>query len=273
MLGPPVPIDPQSSLEYPLPDFFLPVAGILLGLIIGSFLATLIIRWPEGRSVTAGRSSCDRCGHQLRAWELIPVVSFLLQSGKCRQCGEKIAQDHLAIEMAAALVGGLVLSVAPGLEGLAGAIFGWLLLTLAALDVKHHWLPDRLTAVLAASGLILALLSGDPALPDRLIGGFAGFASLTIIAAIYQKVRNREGLGGGDPKMLGAIGCWLGWQALPLVILGASVVGLLVAISWRLRGKNVTADSMLPLGSLMAIVAFPLWLLQTAGIDLLMLSM
>ena len=135
--------------------------------------------------------------------------------------------------------------------------------------MKHHWLPDRLTATLAVSGLTAWLLQDPPALLDRLIGGLLGYASLALIAVIYKSLRNRDGLGGGDPKMLGAIGCWLGWQALPLVILGASLVGILVAISWRLRGKNVTADTMLPLGSLMAVVAFPLWLYQSAGDGLL----
>ncbi len=252
-----------------MPAFLLPITGILLGLIIGSFLATLILRWPEDRSVISGRSSCDSCGHQLRAWELIPLVSFVLQRGKCRQCGASIATDHLAIELAAALIGGMALLAAPGIEGLAGAIFGWLLLTLAALDVKHHWLPDRLTAILVLSGLLTGLLLTPPALFDRLIGGLAGFASLAIIAALYKALRGREGLGGGDPKMLAGVGCWLGWQALPLVILGASLVGLVFAISWQFRGKQVRVDSMLPLGSLIAVAAFPLWLYQTAGNGLL----
>lgn len=247
-----------------MPTYIMPLAGVFLGLIIGSFLATLILRWPEGRSVIGGRSSCDHCGHKLRAGELIPVMSFFLQAGKCRSCGGAIARDHVAIELAAALVGGIALLTAPGLQGLAGALFGWLLLTLAALDAKHHWLPDGLTAALALSGLGAGLLSFQPVLQVRLIGGVAGFVSLAIIAAIYRAVKNRDGLGGGDPKMLGAIGCWLGWQALPLVLLGASLVGLLVAISWRLRGRPVNAATMMPLGSLMAIAAFPLWIFQTS---------
>lgn len=251
-----------------MPAYLFPVAGVLIGLIIGSFLATLILRWPEGRSVITGRSSCDHCGHQLRARELIPVVSFLIQSGKCRQCGSKIASDHVAIEMAAALIGGLALFAAPDVQGLAGAGFGWLLLTLAALDVKHHWLPDRLTVILALSGLLASLLIVSPTFLDRLTGGLAGYAALAIVAAAYKYIRGRDGLGGGDPKMLGAIGCWLGWQALPLVILGASLVGILVAISWRLRGESVTRESMLPLGSLMAVAAFPIWLYQTANVGL-----
>lgn len=196
------------------------------------------------------------------------MVSFVIQAGKCRQCGTMIATDHMAIEIAAALIGGLALFAAPGFDGLAGAIFGWLLLTLAALDVKHHWLPDGLTMILAGSGLMAGLLFDFPTLQDRLIGGIAGFAALAMIAALYKSIRKRDGLGGGDPKMLGAIGCWLGWQALPLVLLGASLIGILVALSWRLRGKSVTVDSMLPLGSLMAIAAFPLWLYQTAGAGL-----
>lgn len=266
MPGAVVPIERTIFIgSTPLPAFYLPLFGMLLGLIIGSFLATLIVRWPEQRSVVAGRSVCDSCGRQLGGWELIPVASYVLQRGKCRQCGANIAPDHIAIELAAGLIGGLALFASPGIEGLAGALFGWLLLTLAALDVKHHWLPDRLTALLALSGLVAGLIFAVPALQDRLIGGVAGFASLAIIASIYKMVRNREGLGAGDPKMLGAIGCWLGWQALPLVIVGAGLVGLLVAISWRLRGKTVMADSMLPLGSLMAVAAFPLWLFQTGS--------
>lgn len=248
-----------------MPAVYLPLFGALLGLIVGSFLATLIIRWPEERSVIGGRSSCDRCGHQLRFRELIPVVSFLVQRGKCRQCGTGIAADHIAIELAAGLIGACALWVAPGIAGLAGAIFGWLLLTLAALDAKHHWLPDVLTLLLALCGLAASLFSLPPALQDRLIGGAAGFASLAMIAALYKMARRREGLGAGDPKMFGAIGCWLGWQALPLVILGASLVGLLAAISWWIRGKAVSADSMLPLGSLMAVAAFPLWLFQAGS--------
>ena len=148
---------------------------------------------------------------------------------------------------------------------MAGAIFGWLLLALAALDVKHHWLPDRLTALLAASGLLAWFVLISPPLVDRLIGGLGGFVSLVIVARLYRIIRGRDGLGGGDPKMLGGIGCWLGWSALPLVILGASLVGILVAISWQLRGKSVAADSPLPFGSLMAVAAFPVWLYQTAG--------
>ncbi|MEH6790801.1 prepilin peptidase [Parasphingorhabdus sp.] len=252
-----------------MPAFYLPLFGVLLGLIIGSFLATLIIRWPEQRSVIGGRSSCDACGHHLRPWELVPVASFLVQRGRCRQCGTAINADHVAIELAAGLIGGVALLAAPGMHGIGGALFGWLLLTLGALDAKHHWLPDRLTALLASCGLCAGLLSLPPSMSDRLIGGVAGFGALAIVAMAYRMIRKRDGLGGGDPKLFGAIGLWLGWQALPLVILGASAVGLLVAMSWFVRGKPVSAASMLPLGSLMAVSAFPLWIWQAGSGGLL----
>ncbi|MEH6757732.1 MAG: prepilin peptidase [Parasphingorhabdus sp.] len=245
-----------------MPTFVYPIAGILFGLIIGSFLATIIIRWPLGQSVVSGRSRCDSCEKQLRAIDLIPVISYLLRSGKCANCGVAIKSDHLIIELSAGLIGGLALFVAPGIDGMLGAIFGWLLLTLAALDAQHHWLPDRLSLLLAAIGLAASVAVDDPDFINRLIGGLVGFISLFLIGWGYQKLRGREGLGGGDPKLFAAIGCWLGWPALPLVILGAALIGILSAMTMQIRGQAISADSALPLGSFMAITAFPLWIAQ-----------
>lgn len=253
-----------------MPDYVYPIAGTIVGLIIGSFLATIVIRWPQQQSVVSGRSRCDNCDQPLRAIDLIPVVSYLIRSGKCAHCGAKIRSDHLVIELGAGLIGGLALFVDPGVTGLLGAIFGWLLFTLAALDAQHHWLPDRLTLALAAIGLAASSFVDDPDFWNRLIGGIAGFSALFLIGWTYLKIRGREGLGGGDPKLLGAIGCWLGWSALPLVILGAALVGLAVAVMMRIRGQAIAADSALPLGSFMAITAFPLWIVQTmVGVNLL----
>ena len=150
----------------------------------------------------------------------------------------------------------------PGLEGAAGALFGWQLLTLGALDAEHHWLPDRLTGLLAVTGLAVGAAGIGIDFQSRMIGGIAGFASLSIIAWTYRKVRGRNGMGGGDPKMLGAIGCWMGWLSLPFIVIGASVIGICVAVAIILQGKNVAATTRLPLGSLMAIAAFGFWLLN-----------
>ncbi len=234
------------------------LCGVVLGAVIGSFVATLVLRWPAGRDL-GGRSACDGCGAQLRPSELVPLLSYALQGGRCRRCTERIDPTHVVIEGLCALAGGAAFGLVPGAAGWAGALFGWLLVALAALDFKHFWLPDRLTGALAVLGLASGLAGLDPALGDRLIGGAAGFATLWLIGASYRKWRQREGLGAGDPKLFGAIGLWIGWQALPLVLLGASGVGLSVALGMALRGK-VSGETRLPLGTLLAVAAFPAWI-------------
>lgn len=235
-----------------------------LGLVAGSFLATLAIRWPEARGVATGRSACDACGQPLRWFELVPLLSFVAQRGRCRRCGGRIDPRHPLIEIAAALVGAAAAIAAPGLAGLAGALFGWLLLTLATLDVEHHWLPDRLTIPLAAAGLAVGAAGLSPPLVDRLIGAVAGFGALWLIATAYRLLRGRIGLGGGDPKLFGAIGAWLGWQMLPFVLLLAALAGLTAIVAMRLRGATVTATTRLPFGALLAVAAFPVWLVTAA---------
>lgn len=152
--------------------------------------------------------------------------------------------------------------LAPGQAGFMGALFGWLLVALAALDLKHFWLPDRLTASVALVGIASGLTGLQPEMSDRLIGALAGYAALALIAGAYRWLRKRDGMGGGDPKMLGAIGAVLGWQALPFVVLGASVVGLSFVALQIVSGKTVTATDRVPLGALLALAAFPVWMLQ-----------
>ncbi|MEL6874636.1 MAG: prepilin peptidase [Pseudomonadota bacterium] len=243
---------------------FHPVAGAIYGLVIGSFLATILVRWPAGQSVVSGRSRCDHCQTELGWPDLVPVVSYVLQSGKCRTCGERIAPEHPAIEITAAVIGALALALAPGVQGLLGAFLGWQLLLLGALDVKHHWLPDRLTLLLVLSGLLAGLIFSEPRLADRFIGVVAGFGALAAIRYLYFMVRGKEGLGQGDAKLLAGIGAWLGWAALPLVILLACLVGLSGIFLSRLKGQSVDADTALPFGSYLAVAAFPLWLVTTS---------
>lgn len=244
-----------------MPDWVAVVLGVVAGLIAGSFIATLVLRWPRGLSL-AGRSRCDGCGATLRVWELAPMVSFIALRGKCARCAAPIDARHPIVEAACAAIGGAALFVAPGWAGAAGALFGWMLLALALLDVEHQWLPDRLTLPLLALGLAAGAVGIAPSLLDRAIGAVTGFASLALIAFAYRQFRGREGLGGGDPKLFGAIGAWLGWQALPIVLLLASLIGLGSLVTRRLRGEAVAATDRLPLGALLAVAAFPLWLVE-----------
>lgn len=240
-----------------------PVGLGVLGLIFGSFIATLAIRWPEGRAISRGRSACDGCGTVLRPHELVPVASYVLQRGRCRHCDAAIAPSHPIVELLGLGVGVTAGLAAPGIEGIAGSVFGWLLLTLAALDFAAFWLPNLATAALAASGLAVAAIVPEPALADRLIGGVAGFAVLWLVAEGYRRARGRVGLGGGDPKLFGGIGLWLGWHALPGVLLAACLIGLAAVLVLRVGGRRLDSGEALPFGVLLAAAAFPAWALQS----------
>jgi len=240
--------------------WFWPLLLGVLGLVFGSFIATVALRWPQGRSALQGRSECDSCGKTLGADELVPVASFLLQRGKCRSCGARIPRGHLIVELIALGIGLAAGFAAPGIEGAAGAVFGWLLLALAALDFVALWLPNILNAALAVAGIATGLLGVWPPLDERLIGGLGGFAALWTVAAIYRGLRGRDGLGGGDPKLFGAIGLWLGWRPLPAVLLVACVIGLTMVLVLRLRGRRMLAADRLPLGVMLAAAAWGLWL-------------
>lgn len=244
----------------PATDLLWPLLLGVLGAVIGSFLATLVLRWPEGRSVLRGRSRCDGCGAVLKARDLVPLLSAAVLRGRCRRCGAAIAPRHWQIEAGAVLTGVLAGVAVPGPVGLAGAVFGWLLLALAALDMAEFWLPDALTATLALAGLGSTLLGVAPDMTERLIGGIAGFVVLWAIGVAYQAVRKREGLGGGDPKLLGAIGLWLGWRMLPVVVFLAALTGLAIVLFGMARGKGASLGDRMPFGALLAIAAYPAWL-------------
>ncbi len=236
-----------------------PILLGILGLVFGSFIATLALRWPQGRSAMRGRSACDGCDKALAAHELVPLFSWVIQRGRCRACGNAIHLAHPATELAGLAIGIAAGLVAPGWEGVAGAVFGWLLLALAALDLAAFWLPNILTAALALTGVIDGIFF-EPGWIDRILGGAIGFGLLYLVAFTYRHVRGREGLGGGDPKLFGAIGLWLGASMLAPVLLGASVTGLAVALAMKLSGREIRMTSRLPLGTLLAIAAFPAWL-------------
>ncbi|HEY1145898.1 MAG TPA: A24 family peptidase [Allosphingosinicella sp.] len=239
--------------------------ALVLGAVIGSFLAVVLIRWPQGRSFVGGRSHCDACHAPLGARDMVPILSYLARRGRCRACGAAIDPRHVAMETGAALVALVAVIAHPLPVAAASALFGWWLLILAALDLEHQWLPDALVLPLALAGLAVGALGIGPVLDDRALGGLVGYASLASIAFAYHALRGREGLGAGDPKLLAAIGAWLGWQQLPFVLLGAGLIGLGWVATMRMRGKPVSATDRLPLGTLMSLAAWPLWLLAAGS--------
>jgi leader peptidase (prepilin peptidase)/N-methyltransferase len=238
--------------------------GVLLGAIAGSFVATVLIRWPDERTALVGRSRCDMCHRPLAARDLVPVISYVALRGLCRQCRSPIDPRHFAVELASACLGMFALVAHPGWLGLVTALLGWWLLLIALLDLIHQWLPDRLTLPLIPLGLLAAWAGLGPPLEERAIGAAAGFAALWAIAFAYRRLRKREGMGGGDPKLFAALGAWLGWTQLPYVLLGAGLVGLAAIALMRARGRKVAATDRLPLGTLMALAAWPVWLVAAA---------
>lgn len=233
----------------------------LIGLVLGSFIATLVLRWPAGRSLL-GRSQCDSCQRPLSAPDLVPLLSALLWRGRCRICKAPIDPFHGRVEMGSAVIGIIALAFLPGTAGWLWALFGWMLLPLALLDARHFWLPDRLSALLAITGLLLAgPLLGTPLL-DRWIGALAGGGVLALIAWAYRRARGIDGMGGGDPKLAAAIGAWIGWQALPLMLLLASLGGIVWALIAQRKGDPPLTERRAPFGVFACTAAFaavPLW--------------
>lgn len=223
------------------------LGGLVAGALVGSFVATLCLRWPEGRSVVSGRSHCDGCGRTLGGIDLLP----LLPRRRARCCGAAIDPFHWRTEWAAALIGGAALALGGPVEGGALALFGWLLLALGLLDARHFWLPDRLVLLLALAGLPLgSTLTGEP-IVTRLLTAAGAFLLLAAIGLAYRRLRGREGLGSGDPKLLAAIGLWLGPELTVGALLVAALLGLAEAIA-----RRRAMDEARPLGTLLAIGAW-----------------
>ena len=241
------------------------LAGVL-GAIVGSFLGAALIRLPKGESVISGRSHCDGCGRTLRPTELVPILSYLALRGRCGACGIAIDRWQFAAEIGGAMVGiATALIARDGAMLGIGLVLGWQLLLLGLLDLRHFWLPDRLVILLAATGLVpatLAAASDWRLLAGSLLGAALGFGLLWLAARLYRGWRGREGLGAGDPKLLGAIGLWLGPLGVVETLLGACLIGLAAVAGLALARRAPAADTALPLGPLLALAGFAVYLAQ-----------
>ncbi len=203
--------------------------------------------------------------------ELVPLLSWMAQAGKCRRCGRRIDPLHPLTEAASALIGAGAMALSPDWNGAALALLGWLALTAGLLDARHHWLPHRLSWVilgcgLAVGGWAMAAVGMEASFTDRLIGAAAGWGGLWIIARLFRAIRGHEGMGGGDPPFVGAIAAWTGWALLPLMLLLAALAGLALALFAIARGKG-TAEVQIPFGTMLAL-ALPFTLLAGAALGL-----
>jgi leader peptidase (prepilin peptidase)/N-methyltransferase len=237
-----------------LTDWHRALAGAVLGAIMGSFIGALCSRWPGGQSIISGRSRCDGCNRDLGVWELIPVISFLSQDGRCRGCGTAIGGTQLFAEIAAMTIGGGAFLFLPPAEAINLSLLGWLLLPLIILDFEHLWLPDRLLAILGFTGLTAGILGKEQYdWPVQIVAAIAGWLALSGVRWVYQKLRNIEGMGSGDPKLFAALALWILPDNLPMLLLGASILGLAFAL--LPRPNSTAAQQQLPFGSFLGISA------------------
>ncbi len=248
------------------PSSLLPavVAGIF-GLLVGSFLNVVIHRVPKmmqresdnyvasesGKplphqdryNLMVPRSACPQCGHQITALENVPVVSYALLGGKCKACKTPISLRYPVVELlSGALSALLVWRFGSGLAGLATLVFVWLLIAMSFIDLDTQLLPDDLTLPLLWLGLLINLDGTFVPLQEAVIGAAAGYLSLWSIYWLFKLVTGKEGMGHGDFKLLAALGAWLGWKMLPVIILLSSAVGAMVGIGLIVlarRGRDI----------------------------------
>ncbi len=238
-----------------------------LGLIAGSFIGLVSLRLPQDRGVIFGRSRCGGCDRPLPPQRLIPVVSYLLARGRCRDCGVAIPRRYPLIELACAGIGIWAALSQPDLPSAAlTALLGWQLLLIAVVDAEHFWLPDALTLPLLATGLIAAAVLPTGGLLHSAIGAAAGFLGLWLLATGYRHLRRRDGLGGGDPILLAAGGAWVAWIGLPSVLLWASVSALSLVAGRLALGRKVSGQDRLPFGPFLAIGIWLTWLFGPLGL-------
>ncbi len=268
------------------PAFGLTVVCIL-GLLVGSFLNVVIYRVPKimerdwnnqckeflacNGDITATSdtnelsepfnlmvpgSHCPHCGHKIKSWENIPVISYVILGGKCSKCKTRISARYPIIELTTGLLSiAVVYYTGINWNGLAALVFTWSLIALTMIDFDTYLLPDDITLPLLWLGLIVNSFNTFTDLSSSLWGAIAGYLSLWSVYKLFKLLTGKEGMGYGDFKLLAALGAWMGWQMLTQIILLSSFVGAVIGISLiaiRGRDKNIP----IPFGPYLAIAGW-----------------
>jgi len=225
----------------------------IFGSIWGSFSNVCINRIPDNKSVIYGRSYCPKCQKLIKWYDNIPLLSFIVLKAQCRNCSTKISSKYFLVE----LISGLNFVLAFYFFGFSLTTLLFFILSICYLiiffiDLKHFIIPNELTYPLMAIGF---LKSFDPNLDidlfpnfiDSLIGGCFGYTIIWLIIFVYKKLRNKEGMGLGDAKLLSAIGFWFGWVSIPFIIFFSSAIALVVAVPDLIKNKK-NLSSQIPFG-------------------------
>ena len=281
--------------------------AVALGLMVGSFLNVVIHRLPvmlerqwraqcaelAAPAAAAGtaaaarkpynlvvpRSACPSCRAPIRAWQNIPVVSWLLLGGRCAHCRTRISLRYPLVELlSAALSAAVAWKFGPGWPAAAALVVTWFLIALTVIDLDHQLLPDSLTLPLLWGGLLASLgwsVLGRESLPvspaDSIIGAAAGYLSLWSVYHVFRLVTGKDGMGYGDFKLLAALGAWLGWRMLLPIVMCSAAVGAVVGIALIVMGRR-SRGMPLPFGPFLAAAGWlammwgPEWLASYLGL-------
>jgi leader peptidase (prepilin peptidase)/N-methyltransferase len=256
------------SLLQSNPILFTVVASVI-GLLVGSFLNVVIYRLPvmlekswrsqctellelpetgeqnkqEPFNIVTPRSKCPHCGHKIRAWENIPVISYLVLRGKCASCKNPISIRYPIIELVTGVLSAIVAwHFGFGWAATGALLLTWALIALSVIDIDHQILPDNITLPFLWLGLFLAIFGIFTDSHSSIIGALAGYLSLWLVYHAFKFLTGKEGMGFGDFKLLAMLGAWMGWHSLPIVILMSSLVGAVTGIAMILilgRDRNL----------------------------------
>lgn len=255
---------------------------LFLGLSFGSFLNVVAYRFPlmmerdwkiecheflelkppvfddklASLTLSSPASACPECGHKIRYWENIPVISYLLLKARCSSCNTKISFQYPAVEFLTALASVTVAyKFGVTIQTLTALFFTWTLIALTLIDLKKMLLPDSMTIPLLWSGIVLSFFSVFTELNSSVIGAIAGYLVLWTVYHLFRIVTGKEGMGYGDFKLLAALGAWTGFIYLPQIILISSIVGSIIGISMMVFGRTKQQQP-IPFGPYLAVAGW-----------------
>lgn len=236
-------------------DITMGVFSFLLGLALGSFSNVCILRIPRKESIVFPPSSCPHCNEKIRLYDNIPLVSFIFLRGRCRDCGNPISFQYPLVEAITGILStAIFLKYGISIYYIIVLLFSIALVIVSFIDLSHKIIPDVISVPGIVAGFLFSFIPGNITWVDSLIGIFAGGGSLYLVAFFFKIFTGKEGMGGGDIKLLGMIGAWLGWKALPFIILLSSLTGTLiggVTLIMARRGLR----SQIPFGPFLALGA------------------
>ena len=228
-------------------------AAFVLGCIWGSFSNVCIYRLPNDQSVVKGRSFCTSCKEQIKWYDNIPFLSFIFLKGKCRNCGNKISSQYFLVEFISAISFIIVYHLyGISITTLLLIILSIFFIIIFFIDLKHFIIPNELTFPLMLIGFVKSFEPNlnqtiFPNYINSLIGGVFGYLIIWLIIFFYKKVRNKEGMGLGDAKLMAVVGFWFGWASIPFTIFISSFVALIFSIPSLIK-KNKNMSTQIPFG-------------------------